>query len=51
MRSIARYFAAGAKLGSVAGLIVLVLIWAWFTLHLGAWGLRWDGFPPPWSAP
>lgn len=38
MRVIGRYFAIGATLGSVSGLIVLVLIWIWMTVHLGLLG-------------
>jgi type IV secretory pathway VirB10-like protein len=38
MRVIGRYFTIGATLGSVSGLVMLVLIWAWMTLHLGLFG-------------
>ena len=38
MRLIGRYFAVGATLGSVSGLVVLVLIWTWMTIHLGLLG-------------
>ncbi len=38
MRVIGRYFAIGATLGSVSGLVVLVLIWTWMTMHLGLFG-------------
>jgi len=38
MRVIGRYFAIGATLGSVSGLVLLVLVWAWMTLHLGVFG-------------
>jgi hypothetical protein len=38
MRVIGRYFAMGATLGSVSGLVALVLIWTWMTIHLGVFG-------------
>ena len=38
MRVIGRYFAMGATLGSVSGLVALVLIWTWMTVHLGVFG-------------
>ena len=39
MRIVGRYFAIGATLGSVSGLVALVLIWVWLTVHLGVFGL------------
>ncbi|HEX4181141.1 MAG TPA: hypothetical protein VHY32_10155 [Caulobacteraceae bacterium] len=33
-----RYFATGATLGSISGLVALVLIWSWMTIHLGLLG-------------
>jgi len=38
MRVIGRYFTIGATLGSVSGLVLLVLIWTWMTVHLGLFG-------------
>jgi hypothetical protein len=38
MRVVGRYFAVGASLGSVSGLVALVLIWSWMTIHLGLLG-------------
>lgn len=38
MRVVGRYFAIGGALGSVSGLVVLVLIWTWMTVHLGLLG-------------
>jgi outer membrane biosynthesis protein TonB len=38
MRIVGRYFATGATLGSIGGLVALVLIWSWMTLHLGLFG-------------
>ncbi len=39
MRIVGRYFAIGATLGSVSGLVALVLIWTWLTIHMGVLGL------------
>src|SRR5580700_5331313 len=38
MRVVGRYFAIGASLGSVTGLVTLVLVWGWMTIHLGLFG-------------
>jgi len=38
MRVIGRYFSIGATLGSVSGLVMLVLVWTWMTVHLGLLG-------------
>jgi hypothetical protein len=39
MRIVGRYFVIGATLGSVSGLVALVLVWTWLTIHLGPLGL------------
>jgi hypothetical protein len=38
MRVVGRYFAIGASLGSVTGLVSLVLVWGWMTIHFGLFG-------------
>jgi hypothetical protein len=38
MGIVSRYFGAGATLGSMSALVVLVLVWAWMTIHLGPIG-------------
>ena len=38
MRLVGRYFGIGATLGSVTGLLTLVLVWGWMTIRLGVLG-------------
>jgi uncharacterized membrane protein len=45
MRVVGRYFSIGATLGSVSGLVALLLIWGWMTIHLGVLGFAFGWIP------
>lgn len=50
MGIVSRYFGTGATLGSMSAFLVLALVWAWMTIHLGPIGFLIGWIPAGFAA-